>query len=79
MMPNVVRSAHAQQSGYRYSVPTELANDLEKAVTLIANGATMPSSAEFEVDGAREAAAAIVSMSNSVPTPLPAHRVLAKA
>jgi UDP:flavonoid glycosyltransferase YjiC (YdhE family) len=38
-----------------------------------------PSSAEFEVDGAREAAAAIVSMSNSVPTPLPAHRVLAKA
>jgi hypothetical protein len=37
MMPSVVRSAHGQQRMH-YSVPVEIANDLEKAVTLIANG-----------------------------------------
>jgi hypothetical protein len=39
MMPNVIRSAHAQQgSSIRYGVSTEWANDLQKAVILIANG-----------------------------------------
>jgi hypothetical protein len=36
-MPNVIRSAFAQQRMH-YFVPVEIANDLEKAVTLLANG-----------------------------------------
>jgi hypothetical protein len=34
VLPNVMASAHSQQ----FSIPTEMANDWEKAVTLIANG-----------------------------------------
>jgi hypothetical protein len=37
VMPNVITAAHAQNKMH-YFIATEIANDLEKAVTLIANG-----------------------------------------